>query len=101
MTIQAYSFVALFLLLATAPLLAGRTITAASKSARKRAHHHQEPTHMDKDRIIGAGKQVVGTLKQAIGRIVGDIKLQADGKAQQMEGKAQNAIGGLKDTVKP
>ena len=56
---------------------------------------------MDKDRIIGAGRQVVGTIKQAIGRIIGDIKLQADGKAERIDGKVQNAVGGLKDTIKP
>ena len=55
---------------------------------------------MDKDRIIGAGRQVVGTIKQAIGRIVGDIKLQADGKAERIDGKVQNAVGGLKDTLR-
>ena len=34
------------------------------------------------------------------GKVVGDAKLQADGKAEQTAGKVQNAVGGLKDTVR-
>jgi len=55
---------------------------------------------MDKDRIIGAGKQVLGAAKQAAGKLVGDAKLQTDGAADKVEGKLQNAIGGAKDTLK-
>jgi hypothetical protein len=32
--------------------------------------------------------------------VLGDAKLQTDGKAEQAAGKVQNAVGGLKDTVK-
>jgi len=35
-----------------------------------------------------------------IGKVVGDAKLQSDGKAEQAEGKIQNAVGGMKDTVR-
>jgi uncharacterized protein YjbJ (UPF0337 family) len=55
---------------------------------------------MDKNRIIGAGKQMLGAAKQATGKLVGDAKLQADGKAEQIEGKLQNAVGSAKDTLK-
>ena len=55
---------------------------------------------MDKDRIEGAAKQVLGTVKQAIGKVVGDAKLVTDGQADQTAGKIQNAIGGLRDTLK-
>jgi len=55
---------------------------------------------MDKDRIIGAGKQMSGSAKQVVGKLVGDAKLQADGKAEQVEGKLQNAVGSAKDTLK-
>ncbi len=30
---------------------------------------------MDKDRIIGAGKQLTGALKEVVGKLVGDAKL--------------------------
>jgi uncharacterized protein YjbJ (UPF0337 family) len=55
---------------------------------------------MDKDRIEGAAKQAKGSVKEAVGKVVGDAKLQADGKADQVEGKVQNAVGGLKDTLR-
>ncbi len=55
---------------------------------------------MDKDRIIGVGKQMVGTAKKVVGKVVGDAKLQTDGKAEQIEGKLQNAVGSAKDTLK-
>lgn len=55
---------------------------------------------MDKDRIIGSGKQVAGTVKETVGKLVGDAKLQADGKAEQVDGKLQNVAGSIKDTLK-
>jgi uncharacterized protein YjbJ (UPF0337 family) len=55
---------------------------------------------MDKNRIIGAGKQMLGAAKQAAGKLVGDAKLQADGKAEIIEGKLQNAAGSAADTLK-
>ncbi|MGD0636159.1 MAG: CsbD family protein [Beijerinckiaceae bacterium] len=55
---------------------------------------------MDKDRVAGSAKEIKGGIKQAAGKVVGDAKLQAEGKADVAEGKVQNAVGGLKDTVK-
>ena len=55
---------------------------------------------MDKDRVIGVGKQMVGAVKQAVGKLVGDGKLQADGKSEQVEGKLQNAVGSVNDTLR-
>jgi uncharacterized protein YjbJ (UPF0337 family) len=37
---------------------------------------------MNKDRLVGAGKQVVGSAKQIVGKLVGDSKLQVDGKTE-------------------
>ena len=55
---------------------------------------------MDKDRIAGAAHETKGSVKEAIGKVVGDAKLQSDGKAEQTAGKIQNAIGSLKDKVR-
>jgi uncharacterized protein YjbJ (UPF0337 family) len=55
---------------------------------------------MDKDRIVGSGKQIKGAVKQAVGKAVGDAKLESEGKAERIEGRVQNTIGGLKDTLK-
>ena len=43
---------------------------------------------MDKDRIAGSAKEVIGGLKESAGKATGDAKLQADGKAKKSEGKA-------------
>ena len=55
---------------------------------------------MDKDRVAGSAKQVKGAVKEAVGKVVGDSKLEAEGKADKAEGKVQNAIGGLKDALR-
>lgn len=55
---------------------------------------------MDKDRIVGSAKEIKGSIKENLGKVLGDTKLQSEGKADQIEGKVQNAIGGLKDTVR-
>jgi uncharacterized protein YjbJ (UPF0337 family) len=55
---------------------------------------------MNKDRIVGAAKQAAGKTKFKLGRIVGDAKLQIDGKAEQADGKIQNAEGSVKDSLK-
>jgi uncharacterized protein YjbJ (UPF0337 family) len=46
---------------------------------------------MDKDRIEGSAQE---------SKVLGDAKLQSDGKADQAAGKVQNAVGGVKDTLK-
>jgi uncharacterized protein YjbJ (UPF0337 family) len=43
---------------------------------------------------------VIGSAKEAIGKLVGDAKLQVDGKAEQAAGKVQNAVGNARDTLK-
>ena len=55
---------------------------------------------MNNDSIKRVGNQIVGAAKQAAGKLVGDAKLQADGKAEQLEGKLQNAVGSAQDTLK-
>ena len=55
---------------------------------------------MDKDRVAGSIREAKGDIKEAVGKIVGDSKLQSDGKAEQVVGKLQNAIGGVKDAAR-
>jgi uncharacterized protein YjbJ (UPF0337 family) len=55
---------------------------------------------VDKDRIAGSAKEIKGSLKEAAGKLVGDVKLESQGKAEKTAGKIQNAVGGLKDTLK-
>ena len=55
---------------------------------------------VDKDRVAGAGKRAVGAAKKAVGKVLGDKKLQNEGRAEEAESEAQNAIGGVKDKVR-
>lgn len=55
---------------------------------------------MDKDRIEGSAKQMKGAVKEVAGKVIGDKKLEAEGKAEKAAGKVQNAVGGLKDTLR-
>jgi uncharacterized protein YjbJ (UPF0337 family) len=60
----------------------------------------QEYMVMDRDRIAGAAKEIKGSVKEAVGKVVGDAKLQSDGKAERTAGQIQNAVGSVKDTVR-
>ena len=55
---------------------------------------------MDKDRIKGSAAQAKGTVKEVAGKILGDKKLETEGKTEKAVGQVQNAIGGLKDTLR-
>ena len=55
---------------------------------------------MNRDRIIGAAKQAKGTITGAVGRMLGNTKLEADGRGAEIEGIAQNAIGRCTDALK-
>jgi len=55
---------------------------------------------MDKDRIKGSAEQAKGKVKEVAGKVLGDSKMNAEGKADQVKGKFQNAVGGLKDTLR-
>ena len=55
---------------------------------------------MDMDRIKGAANQAKGATKEAAGKLMGDPKLNADGKTDKAIGKVQSAVGGLKDTLR-
>ncbi len=55
---------------------------------------------MDEDRIDGALKKMGGDIKEGVGKLVGDSKLETEGKADRAEGKVQNTVGGIKDTLR-
>ena len=55
---------------------------------------------MDKDRIEGSGKQAKGAIKEGAGKLLGDKKLEAEGKGDKLAGKIQNAAGGMKDALR-
>jgi uncharacterized protein YjbJ (UPF0337 family) len=49
-----------------------------------------------KDRQRG----IIGKVKEVAGKVLGDAKLESEGKADQAAGQVQNAVGGLKDTLR-
>jgi len=55
---------------------------------------------MDEDRIKGAATNVGGKIKEGVGSLIGDTKMETEGKADQVEGKVQNTVGGAKDAVR-
>jgi uncharacterized protein YjbJ (UPF0337 family) len=48
----------------------------------------------------GSAKQAKGSIKDTVGGVIGDTKLQAEGKLDKVEGKAQNTFGGAKDSLR-
>ena len=55
---------------------------------------------MDKNRVEGSLEQAKGAVKEGAGKLVGDKKLEAEGKADKAAGKAQNAVGGVADAAR-
>ena len=55
---------------------------------------------MDKDRIKGSIRQIAGGIKEAAGKLLGDKKIETDGRIEKAGGAVQNAVGGMKDTVR-
>ena len=55
---------------------------------------------MDQNRIDGATKEIKGAAKTAVGKVVGDAKLQSDGKVDSAVGKIQNAVGVANDAIR-
>jgi len=55
---------------------------------------------MDKEHVKGAADKAKGTIKEAAGKLMGDKKLEAEGKLDKMKGKAESAVGDVKDAVR-
>jgi len=55
---------------------------------------------MDKDRIKGSAEQAKGAVKEVVGKVLGDKKLETEGKTEKAVGKVQNVVGGLKDALR-
>ena len=55
---------------------------------------------MDKDRIVGAAKDVAGKVEGTVGDMAGDPKTQAAGRAREAAGTVQNLYGQAKDVAR-
>jgi uncharacterized protein YjbJ (UPF0337 family) len=54
---------------------------------------------MNKDGLLGSGRQFLGSAKVAMGKFWGNTKMEAEGRAQQAHGKAEQAEGKLQDAA--
>jgi uncharacterized protein YjbJ (UPF0337 family) len=55
---------------------------------------------MDKEHMKGAADKAKGAIKDATGKIIGDSKMQAEGKFDKAKGAAHEALGDAKDAAK-
>ncbi|MBC6981107.1 CsbD family protein [Caulobacter sp. 17J80-11] len=55
---------------------------------------------MDKDRVEGAARETGGRMKEGVGRVLGDTRLQAEGRSQTFWGRVQHAWGDMKDVFR-
>jgi uncharacterized protein YjbJ (UPF0337 family) len=55
---------------------------------------------MDKDRVKGTARSVLGKIKETFGKATGDKSTQAKGKKDQAAGKVQKTYGRAKESVK-
>lgn len=55
---------------------------------------------VNKDQIKGRVKEVKGKIKEVAGDLVGNEKLEAEGKIEKNLGKAQARIGDVKQDVR-
>jgi uncharacterized protein YjbJ (UPF0337 family) len=55
---------------------------------------------MNRDQVKGAADKAKGAIEDTAGEIIGDAKLQAEGKLDKAKGAAHSAVGDVKDAVK-
>jgi uncharacterized protein YjbJ (UPF0337 family) len=55
---------------------------------------------MNKNRIAGAAKQMVGATKETLGAAFGDTDMEMAGKVEKVKGKIQSAVGKAVDDIK-
>jgi uncharacterized protein YjbJ (UPF0337 family) len=55
---------------------------------------------MDREHVRGAADKAKGAIKDAAGKIMGDKKLQSEGKFDKAKGAAHDAVGDVKDAFR-
>lgn len=55
---------------------------------------------VDKHETSGGAKELGGKIKEGAGKLVGNPRLEGEGKADQMEGKTEKNYGKVKGAVK-
>lgn len=78
----------------------GRNIADARTFSRQRCKQEETVMSVDDDRVEGSAKNIKGSIKEGAGKLVGDTKLETEGKMDKAEGKVQNTVGGIKDSLR-
>jgi uncharacterized protein YjbJ (UPF0337 family) len=55
---------------------------------------------MDRQHVKGAAEKAKGAIKDTAGKLMGDKKLQAEGKFDKAKGSAHNLAGDVKDAAR-
>jgi uncharacterized protein YjbJ (UPF0337 family) len=55
---------------------------------------------MEKEHVKGAVEKVEGKVKEAIGHVIGNKKLENEGKVDEAKGAVHNAVGDAKEAGK-
>ena len=55
---------------------------------------------MDREHVKGAADKAKGAVEEATGKLVGDKKLQAEGKLDKAKGAAHSAVGDANDALR-
>jgi uncharacterized protein YjbJ (UPF0337 family) len=55
---------------------------------------------MDREHVKGAADKAKGAIKDAAGKIMGDKKLQSEGKLDKAKGAVHEAAGDIKDAFR-
>jgi uncharacterized protein YjbJ (UPF0337 family) len=55
---------------------------------------------LDSDRVEGSGKEMKGNVEEKAGQVLGNQKLESQGRNDQSAGQAQSAWGKIKDAVR-
>lgn len=55
---------------------------------------------MDKERIKGAAQKIKGRVEKVIGKLVGNEKLESDGRNDEVAGSVRQTVGKAKDDVR-
>lgn len=55
---------------------------------------------MHEHRADGVAKHAKGAIKEAFGKVTGDMKVEAEGKAEQVAGKVEKEIGTMQNSVR-
>ncbi len=55
---------------------------------------------MNKDQLSGRVDQALGKVKEVTGKVVGNDRLEAEGRAEKAKGKGQTVFGDTRENVK-